>query len=81
MKGLRPRDVQGAEHSGEDSAGDEAEPAPAHAAAASAAAASGIIRDADGAAAGEAEPAASAGDSVPAIKDARDARADHDLAA
>jgi hypothetical protein len=61
MKGLRPRDVQAAEESADESAGDEAEPAPVPAAGASGAAGSGIIRHAAGSAAGEAEPPALAG--------------------
>ena len=61
MKGLRPRDVQAAEESADESAGDEAEPAPVLAAGASGAAGSGVIRHAAGSAAGEAEPPALAG--------------------
>ncbi len=65
MKGLRARDVRPEPDSGEDSAGDEAEPAAAHADASSGAACSGIIRRNDAMTASEAKPPAiTAGDAV-----------------
>ena len=65
MKGLRARDVRPEPDSGEDSAGDEAEPAAAHADASSGAACSGIIRRNDAMMASEAKPPAiAAGDAV-----------------
>lgn len=79
MKGLRPRDVQAAEESADESAGDEAEPAPVPAAGASGAAGSGIIRHAAGSAAGEAEPPALAGAVILPIMSAKDVRADPEL--
>ena len=65
MKGLRARDVRAEPDSGEDSAGDEAEPAAAHASGSSGSACSGVMKDNDAVLASEAEPpATTAADAV-----------------
>ena len=81
MKGRRARDVRPEPDSGDESAGDEAEPAPAHAAASSGAAGSGIIRHNDGMAASEAKPPAVVGAAALAEAAHVDKRADEEHSA
>ena len=81
MKGLRARDVRPEPDSGDDSAGDEAEPAPAHAAASSGSACSGIIRHNDAMPASEAKPPAiTAADAVAEATDVDKHPAEEDIA-
>ena len=78
---MKARDVRPQPDSGDDSAGDEAEPAPAHAAASSGSACSGIIRHNDAMPASEAKPPASAAaDAVAEATDVDKHPAEEDIA-